>query len=60
MTFASRMQHKIYWGSLKKPLEWSLKNILAPWALVAKVIYHDSMWYPFLAKNRMMEIGKTE
>lgn len=60
MTFASRMQHKIYWGPLKKPLEWSLKTILAPWAYVASVIYHDSIWYPFVAENRMRKIAKSE
>ncbi|MHC4945550.1 MAG: DUF362 domain-containing protein, partial [Planctomycetota bacterium] len=53
MTFASKMQHKIYWGPLKRPLEWSLKTILAPWAYIASVIYHDSFWYPFLAGGRM-------
>lgn len=46
MTFASRMQHKIYWGSLKKPIEWSLKTVLAPWAYMASIMYHDSFWYP--------------
>lgn len=46
MTFASRMQHKIYWGPLKKPLEWSLKTVLAPWAYIASVLYHDFFWYP--------------
>jgi uncharacterized protein (DUF362 family) len=46
MTFASRMQHKIYWGPLRKPLEWSLKTVLAPWAYIASVLYHDSFWYP--------------
>ncbi len=46
MTFASRMQHKIYWGPLKKPIEWSLKTALAPWAYIASVLYHDSFWYP--------------
>ena len=46
MTFASRMQHKIYWGSLKKPIEWSLKTVLAPWSYMASVLYHDSFWYP--------------
>ncbi|MCZ6632131.1 MAG: DUF362 domain-containing protein [bacterium] len=56
MTFASRMQHKIYWGSLKKPIEWSLKTILAPWAYIASVIYHDSFWYPFIAKKKMREV----
>jgi len=51
MTFASRMQHKIYWGGLKKPVEWSLKTWLAPWAYIASVIYHDSYWYPTQAKQ---------
>lgn len=46
MTFASRMQHKIYWGPLNKPLAWSLKTVLAPWAYIASVLYHDSFWYP--------------
>jgi len=46
MTFASRMQHKIYWGPLRKPIEWSLKTVLAPWAYVASVLYHDTFWYP--------------
>ena len=46
MTFASRMQHLIYWGPLKKPVEWSLKTVLAPWAYIASVLYHDSFWYP--------------
>jgi uncharacterized protein (DUF362 family) len=46
MTFASRMQHKIYWGPLKKPIEWSLKTVLAPWAYIASVLYHDTFWYP--------------
>jgi len=46
MTFASRMQHKIYWGPLKKPMEWSLKTFLAPWSYIASVLYHDFFWYP--------------
>ncbi len=46
MTFAGRMQHKIYWGPLKKPVEWSLKTVLAPWAYLASVLYHDTFWYP--------------
>ena len=46
MTFASKMQHQIYWGKLKKPIEWSLKTWLAPWAYLASVAYHDLYWYP--------------
>jgi uncharacterized protein (DUF362 family) len=53
MTFASRMQHRIYWGPLKKPIEWSLKTILAPWAYMASVLYHDSFWYPLIARRKM-------
>ncbi len=53
MTFASRMQHKIYWGPLKRWVEWSLKTFLAPWAYLASVTYHDSFWYPFLARRKM-------
>jgi uncharacterized protein (DUF362 family) len=56
MTFASRMQHKIYWGPLKKPIEWSLKTVLAPWSYIASVVYHDSFWYPVLAKRKMHDV----
>jgi hypothetical protein len=56
MTFASRMQHKIYWGPFKTPIEWSLKTVLAPWAYIASVIYHDSFWYPFNAKRMMRKV----
>ena len=60
MTFASRMQHKIYWGRLKKPIEWSLKTILAPWAYIASVLYHDTFWYPFRAKRQMAEVLSSD
>jgi hypothetical protein len=56
MTFASRMQHHIYWGPLKKPIEWSLKTVLAPWAYIASVIYHDSIWYPLNAKKQIKQV----
>ena len=60
LTFASRMQHRIYWGPLKKPLEWSLKTVLAPWSYIASVVYHDSLWYPLLARRRMKGILGSE
>ncbi len=59
MTFAGRMQHKIYWGKLKKPLEWSLKTILAPWSYIASVVYHDFLWYPTHLK-RVNKILKSD
>jgi len=55
MTFASYMQHKIYWGPLKKPLEWSLKTFLAPWSYIASVVFHDLYWYP-LHRKRVTQI----
>ena len=60
MTFASRMQHKIYWGPLKRPIEWSLKTVLAPWAYIASVLYHDSFWYPVLGRARMRAVLESE
>jgi uncharacterized protein (DUF362 family) len=60
MTFASKMQHKIYWGPLKKPLEWSLKTVLAPWAYIASVVYHDLFWYPFKGQQQMQAVLESE
>jgi uncharacterized protein (DUF362 family) len=60
MTFASKMQHRIYWGPLKKPVEWSLKTVLAPWAYMASVIYHDSFWYPSKAKTLMHDVLSSD
>ncbi|MBW2455927.1 MAG: DUF362 domain-containing protein [Deltaproteobacteria bacterium] len=60
MTFPSRMQHKIYWGPLKRPIEWSLKTVLAPWAYLASVAYHDSIWYPLVAHKRVETAMQSE
>jgi uncharacterized protein (DUF362 family) len=60
MTFASRMQHRIYWGGLKRPLEWSLKTFLAPWSYVASIAYHDSFWYAFRARGAMQAALDSE
>ncbi|MBN1782816.1 DUF362 domain-containing protein [bacterium] len=59
MTFASRMQHRIYWGWLKKPLEWTLKTVLAPWSYIASVTYHDLFWYPFHMKRVKQILSST-
>ena len=60
MTFASRNQHRIYWGPLKKPLEWSLKTWMAPWSYMASVAYHDMFWYPRYAEKRMKPILESD
>ncbi|MCH7703069.1 MAG: DUF362 domain-containing protein [Planctomycetes bacterium] len=53
MTFAARMQHKIYWGSLKKWVAWSLKTWMAPWSYAASIAYHDYYWMPFIGGGRV-------
>ncbi len=60
MTFASYMQHKIYWGPLKGPLEWSLKTWLAPWAYIASVLYHDLYWYMRNRRKKMAQCLESE
>ncbi|MCH8967977.1 MAG: DUF362 domain-containing protein [Planctomycetes bacterium] len=60
MTFAARMQHKIYWGKLKTLMEWSLKTWLAPWAYIASVVYHDLFWYPFHGKGRVDNVFRSD
>jgi hypothetical protein len=56
MTFAARMQHLIYWGPLRKPIEWSLKTVLAPWAYIASVLYHDTFWYPWNVERATRQV----
>jgi len=59
MTFAARMQHAIYWGPLKKPLGWSLKTWLVPWAYLASIAYHDWYWYPLVGHGRVRAALET-
>ncbi|MFH0983332.1 MAG: DUF362 domain-containing protein [Planctomycetota bacterium] len=60
MTFAGRMQHRIYWGNLKRYVEWSLKTWLAPWSYVASVLYHDAFWLPVIGRKRVEEALRSE
>ncbi len=60
MTFASRMQHKIYWGGLKDWIEWTLKTWMAPWAYVASIVYHDYYWMPMLGRPRVEAAMQSE
>ncbi len=60
MTFAARMQHLIYWGWMKRFVEWSLKTWMAPWAYIASVLYHDTFWYPFFGRPRVREALGSE
>src|SRR5512136_1613579 len=60
MTFASKMQHLIYWGKLRTWIEWSLKTWLAPWAYVASVLYHDLFWYPLRGRRPLTQALASE
>jgi uncharacterized protein (DUF362 family) len=60
LTFAAKMQHKIYWGGLKEPLEWSLKTWMAPWSYVSSVIFHDLYWYPVKGRERVQEALESD
>jgi hypothetical protein len=56
MTLPARMQHLIYWGPLRRPMEWSLKTVLAPCAYIASVLYHDSFWYPWNVERATRQV----
>jgi uncharacterized protein (DUF362 family) len=60
LTFAARMQHQIYWGRLKAPIEWSLKTWLAPWSYIASVVYHDLYWYPVNARGAVHDALESD
>ena len=60
MTFAAKNQHRIYWGPLRRPVEWSLKTWLAPWAFMASVAYHDLFWYPAFGAERVREAMESD
>ncbi len=55
LTFAAKMQHQIYWGTLKEPIEWSLKTWMAPWSYISSVVFHDLYWYPVKGRDRVHE-----
>ncbi len=59
-TFASRGQKLIYWGPLKPLEKILLRTILTPWSYLASIAYHDWFWYPFIGKQRVAEMMKTE
>ena len=54
------MQHRIYWGSLKRWMEWSLKTWLAPWAYLASIAYHDYYWMPVVGRQRVSDALHSE
>jgi uncharacterized protein (DUF362 family) len=61
LTFASKGQHMIYWGPLKrfeKPLLRS--ELVAWWSYLASYLYHDCYWLPFIGKNKTIQALASE
>lgn len=55
LTFASRGQHLIYWGPLKRFEKMLLRTWIAPWSYLASILYHDVYWYPAIGRKRVKE-----
>jgi hypothetical protein len=55
MTFAARMQHKIYWGRAQARRVVA-ENRPCSVGVCGKRVYHDSFWYPLKAKAMMREV----
>ncbi len=54
MTLASKGQHAIYWGHLKKLEKILLRSeFIAWWSYLASYLYHDVYWLPFVGKNAL-------
>jgi uncharacterized protein (DUF362 family) len=52
-TLASRGQHMIYHGRLKRLEGALLRSPLVPWSYVASRLYHDVFWYPLIGRRRV-------
>lgn len=55
MTFASRGQHWLYWGPLRRVQKFLLQTVLQPWAYAASWLYHDLYWYPLVGKGYVQQ-----
>ena len=60
MTFASRNQHRIYWGPLKPLENILLRSPIVPWSFFASRLYHDGFWFPFIGKGRVARIMDSD
>ena len=56
LTFASKGQHMIYWGPLKRFEKMLLRSeFIAWWSYLASWLYHDCYWYPFVGKKQIQD-----
>jgi uncharacterized protein (DUF362 family) len=51
-TFASKGQHLIYHGPLKRFERALLQSAVVPWSFFASNFYHNVYWYPVVGRHR--------
>jgi uncharacterized protein (DUF362 family) len=59
-TFASRGQHLIYHGPLKRFERGLLQSPLAGWSYFASNFYHNVYWYPVVGRRRVKQALDTK
>ncbi len=52
-TFASKGQHLIYHGPLKRFEKALLQSAVVPWSFFASNFYHNVYWYPVVGRRRV-------
>jgi len=59
-TFASKGQHLIYHGPLKRFEKHLLQSPLAGWSYFASNFYHNVYWYPVIGRKRVKGALRTK
>ena len=59
-TFASKGQHLIYHGPLKRFEKQLLQSPLAGWSYFASNFYHNVYWYPVVGRKRVKDALQSE
>ena len=59
-TFASKGQHLIYHGPLKRFEKQLLQSPLAGWSYFASNFYHNVYWYPVVGRKRVKDALQTK
>jgi len=58
-TFASKGQHLIYHGPLKRLEKQLLQSPIVPWSFFASNFYHNVYWYPVVGRKRVKQALDT-
>ena len=59
-TLASKGQHLIYHGPLKRLEKPLLQSPLAAWSFIASNLYHNVYWYPVVGRKRAKDALQTK